>query len=60
MNVALVAGCCAARAALGPWLPIAVTASADGTVVLDGPRPVPHVALRSPWGQAMILATAAL
>jgi leader peptidase (prepilin peptidase)/N-methyltransferase len=60
VNVALVAGCCAAGAALGPWLPVAVTASADGTVVVDGPRPVPPVALRRPWGQAMILSTAAL
>ena len=60
MNVALVAGCCAAGAVLGPWLPVAVTANEDGTVVVDGPRPVPHLALRRPWGQTMILATAAL
>lgn len=60
MNVALVAGCCAAGAALGPWLPVAVTASDDGTVVVDGPHPVPRLALRRRWGQAMTLATAAL
>jgi leader peptidase (prepilin peptidase)/N-methyltransferase len=60
VNLALVAGCCAAGAALGPFLPVGVTASDDGTVVVDGPRPVPHVARRSPWGLAMILATATL
>jgi leader peptidase (prepilin peptidase) / N-methyltransferase len=60
VNAALVAGCCAGGAALGPWLPVAVTPSDDGTIVVDGPRAVPHVALRRPWGRAMILATAAL
>jgi leader peptidase (prepilin peptidase)/N-methyltransferase len=60
MTVALVAGCCVAGALLGAWLPVDVVPSEDGRTVADGPRAAPAVVLRSRWGRAMVLATAAL
>jgi len=60
MTVALVAGCGAAGALVGAWLPVDVVPSADGRTVAEGPRPIPGVVLRSAWGRAMVVATAAL
>jgi leader peptidase (prepilin peptidase) / N-methyltransferase len=60
MNVALVAGCCLTGALVGVWLPVDVVPTDDGRSVAEGPRPAPRVVVESRWGQAMIVATAAL
>lgn len=60
MNVALVAGCCVAGAAVGVVLPVEVVPSEDGRTAASGPRPAPAWTLGTVGGGATVLATAAL